>query len=128
MTLRSFMLIAIAVGAVALAACTGSNSGTGGAGGTGSTGASSNVSSASSGTGGSSSCTPTCAEAIVNGGEPCSSDTTAASDYAALSSCVKTNCASKCSTFISGHTALDAACDGCAETSCASQSMACANN
>jgi hypothetical protein len=128
MKIRLLILVASAVGGVAFSAACGSSGGTGG----GSTG-NGMGGSTGAGMGGSSGagmCAASCADAITNGGEPCSSDTAGASAYSTLNSCLSTSCANECSTYLSGHTALDAdtTCPTCSTTNCKSDADACNNN
>jgi hypothetical protein len=126
MMIRSLILVTCAVAGVAFSAACGSSTGTGG----GSTGNGGSSGTAMGGSSGTSMCASSCADAITNGGEPCSSDATASSDYSALNSCLSTSCSNECSTYLSGHTALDAdtTCPTCSTTNCKMESDACNNN
>jgi hypothetical protein len=125
MMIRSLILVTFAVGGIAFAAACGSSTGTGGG--------SSNGGSTGNGMGGSSGtamCAMSCADAITNGGTPCSSDATASSDYSALTACAGMNCGSECPTFMNGGVAedADAMCPACVMMMCGTEATACSNN
>jgi hypothetical protein len=72
-------------------------------------------------------CTSSCADALTNGGRPCSTNATAASDYDALAKCTK-QCS--CSSFYNGCAPLDTdpPCTDCVMLNCTWQYGTCASN
>jgi hypothetical protein len=126
MKIRALICVTTAVAALAFGGACGSSTGTGGGG----TGATAGNGGGNPGAGGGTACTMSCADAITNGGTPCSSDAAGMTAYDALKTCAATSCATECATFLSGGMSLDSdtTCPPCVMMSCSTQSTDCSNN
>jgi hypothetical protein len=115
-----------------------SGAGAGGTGGTTGTGIGIGGSTTFPGTGGGPStacaipfanpCSGTCSGALSAGAPPCSTETTAVSDYCALIACTANFCAAPCAAFEQGMASVEGACGACLMSDCAPTLTACATN
>jgi hypothetical protein len=74
-------------------------------------------------------CTMFCAGALANGGMPCSTNSSATSAYANITSCVQQQCATECPSFLQGCPLdTDVGCSACALMRCNMSDIFCLMN